>query len=356
MHAIQTRPRIDGDAVEVALGDAGRAEAGRDAAAEHVGQAAATALVQQDEQGQQEARETEQHLQDDLENLHGEPFRARRRVSVPTIEYSRTRGVPWSSVASGADVLLEPDDARELVDVEARAADEGAVDVRLAHERRDVRRLHRAAVEDARRRRPHPPEQLGDERAKRRADLLGLLGRRRLAGADRPDRLVGDDDVASRRRRRRARRAAARPARRSAPCFSRSSAVSPTQITGTRPWRCAAVHLRGHDRRRSRRGTARRSEWPMITYRQSSFARNAPEISPVYAPESCAERSCAPSASGSLSAATSVCTERRSVNGGKTATSTSAEVVLRVVERPVRASARTRSTAGGRGSSSSCPR
>ena len=92
MHVIQTRPEDDGDPVEVSLGHAGRAEAGRDATAEHVGQTAAAALVQQDEQRQQEARETEQDLQDDLENLHGEPFRARRRVSVPTIEYSRTRG------------------------------------------------------------------------------------------------------------------------------------------------------------------------------------------------------------------------------------------------------------------------
>ena len=57
MHVIQTRPRIDRDPVEVSLRHARRAEAGRDAAAEHVGQAAAAALVQQDEQGQQEARE-----------------------------------------------------------------------------------------------------------------------------------------------------------------------------------------------------------------------------------------------------------------------------------------------------------
>src|SRR5918995_3796953 len=77
----------DRDAVQVALSNTRRAEARRDAAAEHVGQTATAALVQQDEQRQQEARETEQHLQDDLENLHGEPFRARQRGSVPTFEY-----------------------------------------------------------------------------------------------------------------------------------------------------------------------------------------------------------------------------------------------------------------------------
>ena len=60
----------------------------------------------------------------------------------------------------------------------------------------------------------------------------------------------------------------------------------------------------------------------MITYRQASLLRKAPETSPVYAPESCVDRSCAPSAKGILSASNSVWTVRRSVNGGKTATST----------------------------------
>src|SRR5688572_29797599 len=73
----------DRDAVQVALSDTRRTEARRDATAEHVRETATAALVQQDEQRQQEARETEQHLQDDLENLHGEPFRARRRGSMP---------------------------------------------------------------------------------------------------------------------------------------------------------------------------------------------------------------------------------------------------------------------------------
>ena len=71
MQANQTSAEDDRDAVEVALRDAGSAEVGGDAAAEHVGEAAAATAVQQDEQGQQEARDAEQHLQDDLENLHG---------------------------------------------------------------------------------------------------------------------------------------------------------------------------------------------------------------------------------------------------------------------------------------------
>ena len=58
------------ETVEVALGDAGGAEAGAHAAAEHVGQAAAASLVQQDEHGQQEAGDAQQHLQDDMKNVH----------------------------------------------------------------------------------------------------------------------------------------------------------------------------------------------------------------------------------------------------------------------------------------------
>ena len=54
-------------------------------------------------------------------------------------QYNGTFGAARGSLRSGgrmsrADVLLEPDDAGELVDVEAGAPDEGTVDVRLAEE------------------------------------------------------------------------------------------------------------------------------------------------------------------------------------------------------------------------------
>src|SRR4051794_16194269 len=48
-----------------------------------------------------------------------------------------------------------------------------------------------------------------------------------------------------------------------------------------------------------------------------------PEMSPVYAPAGCGDRSCAPYTRSSLSPSTAVCTLRRAVNGGSTATSTS---------------------------------
>src|SRR5690606_16435459 len=65
----------DRDAVEVALRDARGAEVARRAATEHVRQAASATLVQQDEQRQQEAGDSEQDLERDLhdrpENIHG---------------------------------------------------------------------------------------------------------------------------------------------------------------------------------------------------------------------------------------------------------------------------------------------
>ena len=74
---------------------------------------------------------------------------------------------------------------RERFHVERGAADERAVDVRLGEQLGRVVRLDRAAVEH------RHVEQALDERVR----LLGDLGRRGLAGADRPDRLVGDDEV-----------------------------------------------------------------------------------------------------------------------------------------------------------------
>ena len=45
--------------------------------------------------------------------------------------------------------VVEPADAAELVGLQARAADQAAVDVGLRHDPGDVGGLHRAAVEDA---------------------------------------------------------------------------------------------------------------------------------------------------------------------------------------------------------------
>src|SRR4051795_13204718 len=45
--------------------------------------------------------------------------------------------------------VVEPADPTELVGLQARAADQGTVDVGLLHDRGDVRGLHRSAVQDA---------------------------------------------------------------------------------------------------------------------------------------------------------------------------------------------------------------
>src|SRR5688500_2189020 len=84
-------------------------------------------------------------------------------------------------------------DLGEAARIEAGAADEGAVDIRLGHKRAGVVRLHAAAVLD--------PNLVGggfignltEHPADKRMRFLGLLGRRGLAGADGPDRLVSDD-------------------------------------------------------------------------------------------------------------------------------------------------------------------
>ena len=57
MHDDPDQPEDDREAVEVALRDTRGAEVRRDAATEHVGQPTAATLVQQDEQGQQQARD-----------------------------------------------------------------------------------------------------------------------------------------------------------------------------------------------------------------------------------------------------------------------------------------------------------
>src|SRR5579875_1079999 len=65
----------------------------------------------------------------------------------------------------------------------------------------------------------------------------------------------------------------------------------------------------------------RRSECPHSTYEQPSLASIGPEMSPVYAPLGYGDRSCAPYLIWSLSPSVSVCTLRRSENGGSTTTS-----------------------------------
>src|SRR6266542_1209073 len=132
---------------------------------------------------------------------------ARNQPARPTLEHPsdgrwcRNRGRPPSprapAASRGRRHLREPADLGELLRLDAGAADQGAVDVRLVHDVGDVGCLDRAAVEDA-----HPVGQvrrigvpLRHPAAERADALLGIFGARRLARTDRPDRLVRDDDL-----------------------------------------------------------------------------------------------------------------------------------------------------------------
>src|SRR6266545_2633288 len=132
---------------------------------------------------------------------------ARNQPARPTLEHPsdgrwcRNRRRPPSprapAASRGRRHLREPADLGELLRLDAGAADQGAVDVRLVHDVGDVGCLDRAAVEDA-----HPVGQvrrigvpLRHPAAERADALLGIFGARRLARTDRPDRLVRDDDL-----------------------------------------------------------------------------------------------------------------------------------------------------------------
>src|SRR5690348_8483997 len=85
-----------------------------------------------------------------------------------------------------------PADLSELPGVEAGSADEGAVDVRQRHDRRDVAGLDGPAIQDTHTGGRFGAMKLRNPRPDRRRRLLHVVGSGHLAGADSPDRLVGD--------------------------------------------------------------------------------------------------------------------------------------------------------------------
>src|SRR3982074_1122261 len=102
-----------------------------------------------------------------------------------------TEGCP---AGKRSGLLAQTADLDELVGVQACSADQGAIDVGLVHDSGDVRRFHRTAVEDAHHFR-RLAVLLGQPGPDRADDLLRVIRRGRLAGTDRPDRLVRDDDL-----------------------------------------------------------------------------------------------------------------------------------------------------------------
>src|SRR6476619_6014200 len=112
----------------------------------------------------------------------------------PTAEPTRRSPSGRRGRSGGGEVVAVATDRRELGRVDGSAAHEGAVDVLLGHDRRHVVRLDAAAVEDPDTVGDVAAVELGEQRADRRTHLLRVVGGRALAGAERPDGLVGDDD------------------------------------------------------------------------------------------------------------------------------------------------------------------
>ena len=136
------------------------------------------------------------------QSRRGDRVAVASRRAAPAVEdreHERRRARAHREAPPARAAISAANDVR----VEARAADEPAVDVRLRDEGADVVGIHAAAVEDARV--ASSPATAPRICAMTSFALRGVVGE---PGADRPDRLVGDDaarDVFAARRRRRRR-------------------------------------------------------------------------------------------------------------------------------------------------------
>ena len=159
-------------------------------------------------------------------------------------------------------------------------------------------------------------------------------GRGGLAGADGPDRLVGEDDLL--------RLLGREPGQRGvelraacATCSPASRTPGPPRRTGSaRGSLASAAFTFALTSASSSWWYARRSECPTTHVRAAELGQHRRRRSRRCTRRtSCAERSCAPYPISSLSPSISVCTLRMSVNGGSTTTSTSVELLLGQAER-----------------------
>src|SRR5262249_60841023 len=91
----------------------------------------------------------------------------------------------------GGGLRRQFDDGQDQVRIQAGPADEGAVHVRLRQERRDIFRLHAAAVLNRKRPGRFLAKLFRRQLAKEDMRFLGLLRGGVVPGADGPDRLVG---------------------------------------------------------------------------------------------------------------------------------------------------------------------
>src|ERR1700729_787663 len=87
---------------------------------------------------------------------------------------------------------LEADYLRELTCVEARPTNQGTIDVRLGHDRRNVVGFNRPPLQETQTFCCFVVVNRGNAVTNCRTGFLSVLGRGHLAGADGPDRLVRD--------------------------------------------------------------------------------------------------------------------------------------------------------------------
>ena len=99
----------------------------------------------------------------------------------------------WTSVR----LLLSSggDDACEIGSLESRTTDKTAVDILLGEELSSIARLHGATILDTDRLSRLGADELCERLADKGMDLLSLIGRGGLAGADRPHRLVRNHEL-----------------------------------------------------------------------------------------------------------------------------------------------------------------
>src|ERR1700728_376632 len=97
----------------------------------------------------------------------------------------------------GASLAIGAGDCQEFGRVEAGTADKSTVDIFDSQQLSGVRRLDRPAVQNA-----HIVPRLADAHVQTSANevvnVADIAWRRRLSAADRPYRLIGDDDIGRR--------------------------------------------------------------------------------------------------------------------------------------------------------------
>ena len=96
----------------------------------------------------------------------------------------------------GGGLVCSFDDLHELLGHQGSAADQAAVDVGLSQQLEGVLLVHGAAVQDGDGTGILGRIQLAHHSTDVLADFLSLLGSSGTAGADGPDGLVGNDDLA----------------------------------------------------------------------------------------------------------------------------------------------------------------